>query len=213
MKISDIKRHAFRGLLSLHFVGLALTIGVRLASFGIYRATSAADLQSLSFGRDLVGVLARGLTLPGFLLTVLTGIGMVLLRYGSRPPVWVWIKVSLTTVALAIATPVVGPALDAARHWAHWSLEHGQLAAEFQTSVAKANFYGGIVFVLFVLNIPVAIWKPFVGLTLSSLLQRGKNPSDRERGQGEPRQAESNCAGEGALIKLSSQRAERRQNF
>ena len=52
MKIGDIKRHVFRGLLSLHFVGLASTIGVRVASFGIYRATSAGDLQAMSFGRD-----------------------------------------------------------------------------------------------------------------------------------------------------------------
>src|ERR1700744_3149194 len=105
MKISDIKRHAFRGLLSLHFVGLAVTLGVRVASFGIYRATGAGDLQALSFGRDLVGLLARSLTLPGFLLTVLTGTAMVFLRYGSRPPVWVWIKVALTTSALLLAKP------------------------------------------------------------------------------------------------------------
>lgn len=208
MKISDIKRHAFRGLLSLHFVGLALTIGVRLASFGIYRATGAGDLRSLSFGRDLVGVLARSLTLPGFLLTVLTGIAMVVLRYGSRPPIWVWIKVVLTTAALSLATPVVGPALDAARQWAHWSLEHGHLAPELQASVAKANLYGGIVFALFILNIPVAIWKPFSGLKLSRLLRRGVNPSD-----GKPKQTEPEGAVDGAAIELASPRSLRRRNF
>lgn len=208
MKISDIKRHVFRGFLSFHFVGLALTIGVRLASFIIYRATSTGDLQSLSFGRDIVGVLARSLTLPGFLLTVLTGIGMVLLRYGSRPPLWVWIKVALTTAALSIATPIVGPALEASRQWAHWSLEHGYLAAELQASIAKANFYGGIVFVLFVLNIPVAIWKPSSGLTMSRLLRRRTNSSD-----GKPMKTQSEGAGEGAVIELGSPRASPRRNF
>ena len=208
MKISDIKRHVFRGLLSLHFVGLASTIGVRVASFGIYRATSAGDLQAMSFGRDLVGLLARGLTLPGFLLTVLTGIAMVLLRYGPRPPVWVWIKVALTTAALSLATPVVGPALDAARQWAHWSLDHGHLAPELQASVATANFYGGIVFALFVLNIPVAIWKPFSGLTLSRLLRRGGNPSD-----GKPRQTAPEAAGKSAMIEHDVPGAIRRRSF
>jgi hypothetical protein len=208
MKISDTKRHVFRGLLSLHFVGLALTIGVRLASFGIYRATGAQDLQALSFGRDLVGLLARTLTLPGFLLTVLTGIGMVVLRYGSRPPLWVWIKVTLTTAALSLATPVVGPALDAARQWAHWSLEHGHLAPEFLASVGKANFYGGIVFALFVLNIPVAVWKPFSGLTLSRLLHRTVSPAD-----GKPKQIELEAAAERAVVELASPRASRRRNF
>ena len=208
MKTSDVKRHVFRGLLSLHFVGLALTIGVRFASFSIYRATGAGDLQSLSFGRDLVGALARGLTLPGFLLTVLTGIGMVVLRYGSRAPLWVWIKVALTTAALAIATPIVGPALDAARQWAHWSLEHGYLAAELQYSVARANLYGGIVFALFVLNIPVAIWKPFSGLTLSQLLRRVTKSSD-----GKSRKPQLEGAGEGAVVELGSPRSARRRNF
>ena len=207
MKINDMRRHVFRGFLTLHFVGLALTIGVRFASFGIYRATGAGDLQSLSFGRDLVGVLARSLTLPGFLLTVLTGIAMVFFRYGLRPPVWVWIKVALTTAALSIATPIVGPALDAARQWAHWSLEHGQLAAELQASVARANFYGGIVFVLFVLNIPVAIWKPFPGLTLSRLLRR-MNPFGTKPGQ-----TGSEGGGEHAVTELASPRAVRRRNF
>jgi hypothetical protein len=208
MKISDMKRHVFRGLLSLHFLGLGLTIGVRFASFAIYRATGAGDLRSLSFGRDLVGVLARSLTLPGFLLTVLTGIAMVFLRYGSRPPVWVWIKVALTTAALSVATPIVGPALEAARQWAHWSLEHGHLAAELQLSVAKANFYGAIVFALFVLNIPVAIWKPFSGLTLARLLRREIKHSD-----GKPRPTERKAAGEGPVVELASPRSARRRNF
>ena len=205
MKTSDLKRHAFRGLLSLHFVGLALTIGVRFASFSIYSATGFGDLQSLSFGRDLVGVLARGLTLPGFVLTVLTGIGMVVLRYGSRPPLWVWIKVTLTVAALAIATPIVGPALNAARQWAHWSLEHGYPAAELQLSVAKANLYGGIVFALFVLNIPVAIWKPFSGLALSQLVRRRANAFD-----GGP---QMDSVSEGAAVEPSSPRSARRRNF
>jgi hypothetical protein len=172
MQVSDIKRHVFRILLVVHFVGLALTIGIRFAGLVIERATSTADLQSLSFGRDLTGVLARSLTLPGFLITVATGILMVLLRYGRRPPVWVWIKVGLTTAALSLATPVVAPALAAAREWAHWSVQHGQLAPQFQEAVARASFYGGIVFALFLLNIPVAVWKPFSGLKLSQLASR-----------------------------------------
>jgi len=170
MQVSDIKRHVFRGLLVAHFIGLALTIGIRFAGLVVERVTSTADLQSLSFGRDLTGVLARSLTLPGFLLTVATGILMVLLRYGRRPPVWVWIKIGLTTAALSLGTPLVAPALEAAREWAHWSVQHGQLAPQFQEAVARASFYGGIVFALFLLNIPVAVWKPLSGLKLSQLI-------------------------------------------
>jgi hypothetical protein len=170
MPVSDIKRHVFRGLLVVHFVGLALTVGIRFAGLVIERVTSNADLQLLSFGRDLTGVLARSLTLPGFLLTVATGILMVLLRYGRRPPLWVWIKIGLTTAALSLATPLVAPALEAAREWAHWSVQHGQLAPQFREAVARASFYGGIVFALFLLNIPVAVWKPFSGLKLSQLV-------------------------------------------
>jgi hypothetical protein len=184
MQVKDVKRHAFRTLLVLHFIALALTLGVRLASFVIYRITSHADLQALSFGRDLTGVLARSLTLPGFLLTVVTGVLMVLLRYGLRPPIWVWMKVGLTAAALSLATPVVGPALEAAREWARWSAEHGQLAIEFRDSAAKASLYGGIVFALFLLNIPIAVWKPFSGLKVSQLLSRRISRISTPQGEG-----------------------------
>src|SRR5438552_2991053 len=97
------RRNAFRALLVLHFIGLTLVIGIRFANFGIEQATTHGSLQSLAWGRDLMGVLARSLTLPGFLLTIATGIGLVIVRYGKRVPRWVWAKVALTIVALAMA--------------------------------------------------------------------------------------------------------------
>jgi hypothetical protein len=154
------RRNATRALLVLHFIGLTLVIGIRFANFGIEHATTHGSLQSLAWGRDLMGVLARSLTLPGFLLTIATGIGLVIVRYGKRVPRWVWAKVALTTVALAMAVIFVGPALEAARKWAHWSLEHGRLAPQFQGSLAQVSLYGGIVFTLILLTIPVAVWKP-----------------------------------------------------
>src|ERR1700744_1124643 len=92
MKVADIKRNAFRSALVLHFVGLALSLGTRFADFAIDRNTANGSLQVLSFGRDLTSKLAFGLVLPGFLLMVLTGIVMVVLRYGLHPPFWIWIK-------------------------------------------------------------------------------------------------------------------------
>jgi hypothetical protein len=157
---SRFKRNAFRTLLMLHLIGTTLIIGVRFANFGIEHATSAGTLQSLSLGRDLMGNLARTLTLPGFVLTIVSGIGMVVLRYGRRVPGWLWLKVGLTSVSLVIASAFVGRALEGARQWAHWSLEHGQLAPQFHDSVAQVTLYGGIVFALILLTIPVAIWKP-----------------------------------------------------
>jgi hypothetical protein len=181
-----LKRQVFRSLLVVHFIGLALTIGIRFAGLVIDRVTGTADLQSLSFGRDLTGVLARSLTLPGFVLTVATGILMVLLRYGRHPPVWVWIKVGLATAALSVGTPVVAPALEAAREWAHWSVQHGQLAPQFKEAAARASFYGGIVFALFALNIPVAVWKPFSGLTVSQLVSRKRQRTVTPHVEGGP---------------------------
>jgi hypothetical protein len=169
MKTADIKRNAFRSFLGFHFVGLAMSLGTRIADFAIDRATRGTNLQSLSFGRDLTGLLARSLVLPGFILMIATGIAMVLLRYGRHPPVWVWMKAALTTAALFVATPLAAPALTAARQWAHWSAEHGQLAPEFGDFATKASLYGGIVFILFLLNIPVAIWKPFASVRFPRL--------------------------------------------
>jgi hypothetical protein len=160
------KRNILRSLLSLHFVGLAIVIGTRIANFAIDRGTSEGTLQLLVFGRDLGGALARSVVLPGFLLVILTGIALTLVRYGRRPPVWIWMKVGLTSVALFIASPLVAPALRAARSWAHWSLEHNQLAPQFAASAATASLYGAVVFTLILLNIPVAIWKPYLSMNL-----------------------------------------------
>jgi hypothetical protein len=71
-------------------------------------------------------------------------------------------KIGVTATALAIATPVVAPALAAARTWAQWSAEHGQLAPQFLESVSRANLFGGMVFALFLSNIAIAVWKPFL---------------------------------------------------
>jgi hypothetical protein len=166
MNTPDIKRNAFRSFLVLHFIGLAMSLGTRLADFAIDRDTSGGNLQTLSMGRDLTSQLAYSLVLPGFLLMLASGVIMVLLRYGLHPPLWVWIKAAISTMALFVATPLAAPALAAGRQWAHWSAEHNQLAAQFSDSAARASFYGGIVFVLFLLNIPVAIWKPFASVRL-----------------------------------------------
>jgi hypothetical protein len=160
MSSPGIKRNVFRALLTLHFIGLTLVIGVRFASFGIEHATSTGSLLFLSWGRDLMGALALSLTLPGFLLTIASGVGLVILRYGKRVPRWVWAKVALTTMALAMAVTLVRPALEGSRNWARWSAAHGQLAPQFAHSLSQVSVYGGIVFTLIVLTIPVAVWKP-----------------------------------------------------
>jgi hypothetical protein len=166
MKTADIKQNAFRSALVLHLIGLAMSLGTRLADFAIDSDTSGADLRTLSIGRDLTSELARSLVLPGFLLMIASGIIMVVLRYGFHPPLWVWIKAGLTTVALLVATSLAAPAVAAVRQWAHWSAEHNQLAPQFSDAVARASLYGGIVLILFLLNIPVAIWKPFASVRL-----------------------------------------------
>jgi hypothetical protein len=160
MTSASFKRNAFRTLLVLHLIGLTLVIGIRLASFGIEHATSSGSLEFLALGRDLMGILARTLTLPGFLLTIATGIGMVILRYGKKVPGWVWVKVALITISLGLATSRVAPALEAARKWAHWSAERGQLAPQLHDSLAQITLYGGIVFALILMAIPVSVWKP-----------------------------------------------------
>jgi hypothetical protein len=167
MQTASIRRNAFRSLLALHFIGLALSIGARFADFVIERQTANGTLQILALGRDLTGVIAGNLVLPGFLIMVGTGIAMTLLRYGRRPPIWVWTKVSLNLIAYFVAFLFVVPALAAARQWSHWSVEHNQLSPQFQHSATQATLYGAIVFALFLLNVPVAIWKPFSSVRLS----------------------------------------------
>ncbi len=159
-----LKRHSMRALLTIHLVGMAVFFGGRFADFVVVRKTEGTDLQMLAFGRDLSGAIGRGLMLPGFLTMLVTGIAMTIIRYGKRPPAWVWLKVALNVTAFLVVSPFVAPALAAARNWAHWSAAHGQLAPQFVQSAAQASFYGAIVFGLFLLNVPVAVWKPVFSL-------------------------------------------------
>lgn len=164
MHTATLKRNVFRLCLTGHLLGVSVIIGMRFCALVIENQTGHEGLQALASGRDLTGVLAARLALPGLLVVIGTGVGMTLVRYGARPPLWVWIKVALTAVALVIATPRVAPALAAARKWAHWSADHNHLAPQFQDSASQAAFYGAIVFGLFLLNVPVAVWKPLAAV-------------------------------------------------
>jgi hypothetical protein len=160
MQAASIKKNAFRGLLTLHFIGLALMIGATVANLMINHWAAQTTLQALAFGRDLSGFVTRGVVLPGFLILITTGAAMTLMRYGRRTPLWVVIKIALNAAALAVGARFVAPALVAARYWAEWSVEHNQLASQFQQSASQAACFGAIVFSLLLLNIPVAVWKP-----------------------------------------------------
>ncbi len=176
-----LKRHSMRALLTIHLIAMAVFFGGRFADFVVERKTGGSDLQMLAFGRDLTNAIGRGLMLPGFLTMLVTGIVMTVLRYGKRPPAWVWIKVALNATAFFVVSPFVAPALAAARNWAHWSAEHGQLAPQFVQSAAQASFYGAIVFGLFLLNVPVAVWKPVLSPRKSATTRSEINPPLRPR--------------------------------
>ena len=158
------KRTALLVLLSLHLVGIAFLIGDSVAGVLVDQQTGHGTLAVIALGRDLGSLVVRGLALPGFLLTAASGIAMTLLRYGRRPPVWVWAKIGLTLGALAISATFVAPALVAARQWAQWSVDHGALAPELDQSASQAAVFSAVIVVIFLLNIPVAVWKPLAAV-------------------------------------------------
>lgn len=171
---AKLKRNLVRFFLLLHFIGLTLSIGGRFADFVVQGAGEHSGLQALNFSQVVTGLIARQLVAPGFWMMVVSGIAMTALRYGRRPPIWVWIKVGLNVTAIFLATPFVAPALTAARYWAAWSAEHGQLAPQYTESAARAAFFGAIVFTLFLINIPVAVWKPFTKINAPRIGWRRK---------------------------------------
>lgn len=153
--------HVIRVLLFFHFVGLAATLGTRLAVGVIDAQTRTAQLPILLLGRDLIDRSQRHVILPGFLVVLATGAALTLIRYGLRPPLWVWIKVGLVMAMTSVGVFGVGPAAAAAQRWAAWSSEHGQLAPQLIESVARSRSWGNVVRVLFLITIAVAVWKPF----------------------------------------------------
>lgn len=172
MQVNPLKRHSMRALLTVHIAAMAVAIGGRVAVSAVEHGTEADGLHSLALGRDLAGTIGRGFVLPAFFVMIVSGIAMTVLRYGKRPPAWVWIKSAVTAIAFLVASPLVAPALASARYWAHWSADHGQLAPQFQESAARASFFGAIAFLLFLVNIPVAVWKPVFAFRWQRLFSR-----------------------------------------
>lgn len=160
MSSASIKRNAFRTLLVLHIIGLALAIGVRFADYVIEYLTGHGSLQALADGRDLMGALAGRLGAPGFWVTILSGIGMIVVRYGKNIPGWVWAKVGLTFAGFVLVLVKVAPALESARRFAHESAAQGYVMPQLHDSLHQATIYGGLTFTLILLTVPVAIWKP-----------------------------------------------------
>ncbi|URV28339.1 hypothetical protein [Burkholderia gladioli] len=181
MQAFSVKRNVMRTLLVFHLLGIALVIGSRAANIVVYRQTSQAGVPMLGLGRDLGRVIGQSLTSPSLFVIVVTGVAMAFLRYGRRPPLWVWIKACLTVLVLTVAFTLVGPSLRVAQELARWSTEHNQLAVHYEASAMRASLYGGIVFALFFVNIVVAVWKPFLGSQLPGF--RRSNPG-RGRRQG-----------------------------
>ncbi len=160
MNFQTIKRQSIRLLLLLHFVGLALSMGASIANVVIERQTRSGGLELLSIGRDLISVSSRELVQTGFYMIVISGILIVVLRYGIRAPAWVWIKLATSAAIFGVAALGQGPTTAALAALAHWSVEHGQLAPQFPDGLALAGRYGETLLVLFLTTIAVAIWKP-----------------------------------------------------
>jgi hypothetical protein len=160
MTVQAIKRQSIHLLLLFHFVGLALSMGTSIANVVIERNTRGSRLELLSIGRDLISVSSRELVQTGFYMLVVSGILIVVLRYGIRAPAWVWIKLATSAAIFAVAALGTGPTNAALAALAHWSVEHGQLAPQFSDSLAHAGRYGETLLVLFLTTIAVAIWKP-----------------------------------------------------
>lgn len=155
-----IRRQASRFFLLIHFLGLALSLGAAFANVAIERQTRGGNLDFLAFGRDLISSSSSALVPTGFWMMVISGILVVLLRYGYRAPLWVWLKLALSAVIFAVADFGQGPVTRALAALAHASVEHGQLASQYQETLALAGRYGLLTLALFLATMGIAIWKP-----------------------------------------------------
>jgi len=156
----DIRRQASRFFLLVHFLGLALSLGAAFANVAIERQTRGTSLELLAFGRDLISFSSSALVPTGFWMMVVSGIVVVILRYGYRAPLWVWLKLALSATVFTVADFAQGPATRALAALAHWSVAHGQLAPQYQQTLALGGRYGLVVLALFLTTMGIAIWKP-----------------------------------------------------
>jgi hypothetical protein len=126
----------------------------------IERQTRAGSLELLAFGRDLIGFSSRALIPTGFWIMAISGILVVVLRYGYRAPLWVWLKLAFSAGIFTVADFAQGPVTRALGSLAHQSVERGQLALQYQELLEMAGRYGPLTLVLFLTTMAIAIWKP-----------------------------------------------------
>jgi hypothetical protein len=174
------RRQASRFFLLIHFLGLALSLGAAFANVAIERQTRGGSLELLAFGRDLISFSSSLLVPTGFWMMVISGILVVVLRYGYRAPLWVWLKLMASAAIFAVADFGQGPVTRALATLAHWSVEHSQLAPQYQETLALAGRYGLLTLALFLMTMGIAIWKP-VSFRIRRAAQPGQ-PSEAGAG-------------------------------
>lgn len=101
-------------MLFLHFIGLALGIGVPIANLLIQRLAAAATPEGAAVLRSLPGRLAP-LSWTGLGLLWLTGLWMLFFTFGVRlMPGWFWVKL-LDVIALSGVVFLIWQTMQAVR--------------------------------------------------------------------------------------------------
>ncbi|HEY0722241.1 MAG TPA: hypothetical protein VGE50_13425 [Gammaproteobacteria bacterium] len=148
----------YRTLKLFHLGGLTLFLGSILTYVLISAQIEGATLEQIAFGRAIISMGTRDLTLPGLWLLIISGIGLGYLREGQQRP---YLKLKLLLAALIISNAylLVVPAATSATVLAEHSVMMGQLSAGYQPAYLRETIFGALNVVLTCVLAVLGVWK------------------------------------------------------
>lgn len=151
----------YRYLKLLHIIGFAMFLGSILAHIVTSRIEpGGSDASVLLYARETICIATRASTVPGLLLLILSGTGMVWLTRGESLR-RSWLRVHIAFAA-AIAINTIYVVIAVARlTWAAqaWSQGSGSLEA-FASPAAVETFAGAANVAMILLAAGIAILRP-----------------------------------------------------
>jgi len=148
-------------LKAAHFVGLALFLGSIPGHILLGRLADPADLPGFALLMHAKYASVLALTLPALILTLLTGIALML-RRGMTPNRIRWMAVKLVLVAMIVLNGalVLRPVGAEMAHSARAAVKTGTLSPAFASLERREGAFGAANLVMILAVIGLAVFKP-----------------------------------------------------
>jgi uncharacterized membrane protein len=148
--------------LLVHIVGVVALVGnIVTAAYWKLRADRTGELRVIAHAADLVSGADRVFTIPGIVLIVVGGTGMVLLGpWRLLQTHWLLAAIALFILTGLLYSIVLVPVQRALIVESHRSLNEGALNQAYLAASRRWAIWGGVVTLMIALIIVLMVFKP-----------------------------------------------------